>query len=58
MIIYLFMRFICLFKKHNPMIASCPFTGYTYDTCIRCGRQVIVGRTAQSANINHKPHTN
>jgi len=28
-------------KSHMYSVASCPFTGYTYSTCTRCGDKTI-----------------
>lgn len=35
-------RAICKVKGHNSDIASCPFTGKTYDTCSRCESYKII----------------
>jgi hypothetical protein len=38
MINYIIKFIICKFKNHNMINAgSCPFTGKSYMTCLRCG---------------------
>lgn len=32
----------CLFKGHNNVQGSCPFTGKTYDICQNCGKSVAI----------------
>jgi hypothetical protein len=35
---YIFKILTCIIKKHSLVESgSCPFTGKTYDICIRCG---------------------
>jgi predicted RNA-binding Zn-ribbon protein involved in translation (DUF1610 family) len=30
----------CRKNNHSYTIASCPFTGYTYSTCTKCGEKI------------------
>jgi predicted RNA-binding Zn-ribbon protein involved in translation (DUF1610 family) len=31
----------CRKNNHSYSVASCPFTGYAYSTCTKCGEKTI-----------------
>jgi len=38
---YFYTKIICARKGHVVSLSSCPFTGYTYTDCVKCGSRKV-----------------